>query len=89
MQYSKLQVVYLNIKDMPMEFLTEFREFLRLGMITPVTRGMEGANGLSEEKEGSKKWLAFYSGCFTVLAAQTIETWLKEKGVKFVERQER
>ncbi len=72
-----------------MELLTEFREFLRLSMITPITKGMEGANVVSKEGAILKERLAFYSGCFTVLSAEKIEEWFQQHGVELTEMQER
>lgn len=89
MKYSRSTVIHVDIRDFSVALLSEFREFLRLSMITPITKGMEGANVVSKEGDVLKERLAFYSGCFTVLSAEKIEKWLREKGVELVEMQER
>ena len=72
MEYSRSDVVFFEIKEMPSALLGELREFLRLRVIVPVNRSTEGDNGVGDT--------CYFSGSFNKKSAEAIEEWLQTKG---------
>ena len=84
MDYFRQTVVFLNITGMSPELLYELGEFLRVNMITPLSRSTEGisdANGKERtHSEPRTERVAYFAGSFTEPAVVKIEKWLQEKG---------
>ena len=75
MTYSESNTVVLDVRDIPPRVMTEFQEFLRIGMLQPtLVRSTNGGVG-------------HFTGAFTPAAAKKIVSWLKSHEAQNVERE--
>ncbi|OHA93844.1 MAG: hypothetical protein A3G99_02715 [Candidatus Zambryskibacteria bacterium RIFCSPLOWO2_12_FULL_39_23] len=78
LEYSKQDgLVFLEITGISEELLPELRELLRMNMIAPVVKGIEGRKGNGSPDAGQ----AYYSAVFGQDNAREIEEWLRSRGV--------
>lgn len=75
MQYSKIDLVLFEVKGIPQTLLRELTEFLRLNMIIPIARNMNG--GADGDQDCG------FNGYFTKADEKKVERWLQERDIPF------